>query len=89
MNPVRKGIMYEQVIEALVRNKARKATKFLSEREVIRATRTCYQGRLPRKTSNLEVILTHGRPNYEERQFIRKCKGSLPKTIQFKLPKSS
>lgn len=64
----------EQVVEALLYNKARCATKFVSEKEVIRAVRPCYRGKLPRKTSNLEIVLTHGRPNYKERQFIRRCK---------------
>ncbi len=85
--------MYQQVVQALLSNKARRATKYVSEKEIIRAVRPCYKGRLPRKGSNLEVVLTHGRPNYEERQFIRKCKKAgepFPvRKIQLKLPKSS
>src|SRR5258708_38668008 len=44
----------EQVVESLLYNNARRATKFLSEKEVIRAVRPCYRGKLPRKGSNLK-----------------------------------
>lgn len=37
------------------------------------ATRICFGGKLPRKGSKIEVVLTHGRPNYAQRQFIRRC----------------
>ena len=81
---------FEKVIQALVKARARKATLYLSPKEVIRATRPCYGGKLPRKGSNLEIVLTHGRPNYEERQFISKCKKAgeqFPvKQVQLRFP---
>lgn len=83
--------MYQQVINAVIVNNARRATKFVSEKEVIRAVRPCYKGKLPRRTANLEIVLTHGRPNYEERQFIRRCKKvgePFPvRKIQLRFPK--
>lgn len=66
--------MYDQVIKALVASKAHKATKFISEREVIRAVRTKYRYNNRFDNSKLEITLTHGRPNYLEREFIKACK---------------
>ena len=67
--------MYDQLLSALVSSGARRATKYLSEREVVKMTRRVYKLRKGRPLkSPLEVVLTRGRPNYAEREFIRKCK---------------
>ena len=68
----------------------KKATQYLSETCVIRATRPHKFDR--RSRSNTEVV-TVGKPNYRERQFIKACKKAgepLPvKKIQIKLPKGT
>jgi hypothetical protein len=78
------------VISALLGSSARSATKYVSDKLTIRASRKLYKGKLPRKGSNEEIILTIGRPNYEARQFIKMCKKageSFPvKKIQLKYP---
>lgn len=53
----------------------KRATKFVSEREVVRATRIHCKalGQKPRKGSNVEIRLTVGKPNYAERVFIKNC----------------
>jgi hypothetical protein len=85
--------MFDPLVRTLLNMKAVLAVKYLSEKEIVRARRTCYQGRLPRKGSNLEFTVTHGKPNYEERQFIKKLKKAgepFPvKKIQLKFPKGS
>ena len=54
-----------QVIEAILEVGAKKATKYLDDKTVVKATR---QGK------NNSLILTWGRPNYLERKFIKLCK---------------
>lgn len=61
------------VVSALVKSNARKATKFVSDRMVVRAARRVYRGRKFDRR-NIEVVLTVGRPNYAERKFIKVCK---------------
>ena len=59
-------------VEVLLRSESKKATKFLSDKLVIRATRKTYRGRIDRR-GNTEVFLTIGRPNFTEREFIKAC----------------
>lgn len=80
-----------KLVDVLLATGARKATKYLSDKETIKISRICYRGKLPRKGSNYEFRITIGRPNYEEREFIRKCKKAgepFPvKKVQLKFPK--
>lgn len=62
----------EQVITAVIRTGARRATKFVSPTEVIRATRRLYRGRVSSK-GQVELSVTIGRPNFAERKFIKAC----------------
>jgi len=64
--------MYDQLIETLVAAKAWKATKYISDKEIVRVSRTRYQFGFDR--GNLELTLTKGKPNYAEREFIKLCK---------------
>lgn len=79
-----------KVLEALTTNNAYKAAYYLSDKLVVRMSRKLYRGKLPSKISNEEVILVIGRPNYEQREFIKLCKKageSFPvKKIQLKFP---
>lgn len=80
-----------QVVNALRSNEARIATKYLSEKEVVRATIRRYRGRVSYK-GNLDIILKVGRPNFKERKFIKLCKKagvSFPvQKIQLSFPKT-
>lgn len=75
------------VIEMLLRAKASKATKYLSPNLVVRAVRKCYGNSFD--GSNIEIVLTIGKPNYIERQFVKDCKKTKEpfpvKKIQIKL----
>lgn len=81
--------VFFDVIEPLILGDAVKATKYLSPKQVFRATRTRYGGRFARSNQNIEVTLTFGRPNYVEREFIKFCqKAHEPfpvKKVQLKL----
>jgi hypothetical protein len=71
--------------------KVYKATKYLSETLTVKATRKRYNGKFLTRSKTIELIFTVGKPNYEEREFIKKCKNtgeSFPvKKIQLKLLK--
>ena len=59
----------KQVIAPLLAGN-RKATKYLSPRLVVKASRR----HKPRYGANVEIVLTIGRPNYTEREFIADAK---------------
>lgn len=79
-----------RVLEALIENKAHKATAYLSDKFVINMTCKLYNGKLLLNKNHDEIILTLGRPNYEQREFIKQCKKvgeSFPvKKIQLRFP---
>lgn len=62
-----------QVIDCLIANDARKATKFISPKLVITATRKIFGGEID-KRANIEVVIKIGKPNFAERDFIKQCK---------------
>lgn len=62
----------DQVVESLLSNHAHTATKFVAPNQVIRATRRLSGGKIDRR-ENVEIVLTIGRPNHEERDFIKTC----------------
>lgn len=59
-------------IEILLRTDSKRATKFLDEHLIVRATRKLYHGKLNRR-EDPEIVLSIGRPNYLERKFIKAC----------------
>ncbi len=79
------------VIEMLMRGGARRATKYLRPDAVISACRPCYNGKVQDgRDTRATIVVKLGRPNYEERQFIRMCQKAgerFPvKKIQLKFP---
>lgn len=66
--------VFGQLAEIILEGGARKATKYISEREVVKATRKMFGKRIDRRDSRTEILFTVGRPNYEEREFIKTCK---------------
>jgi hypothetical protein len=60
-------------IEILLRTDSKRATKFLNEHLVVRATRKLYHGKLNRR-DDPEIVLSIGRPNYREREIIKQIK---------------
>lgn len=78
-----------KVVETLIETKARVAVAYLSEKFVIRASRQVFKGRLMAGKSTT-ILVTMGKPNYEAREFIKKCKLAKEpfpvKKIQLKFP---
>ncbi len=89
-NDYRNGKIYSQVLDYVVIGEAIKATKYMTDKHVIRAVRKTFKGKIL-KNRNIEITLTIGRPNFLEREFIKKCKKAnepFPiKKIQLKLLK--
>jgi hypothetical protein len=77
-------------IQTVVTLGAHSATKFVSPKHVVKVTQRLAAGRLPRKGSNLDFVVTVGSPNYADRLFIKKClKAGEPfpvKKLQLKFP---
>ena len=59
-----------KVIGALIKTKGYKATKYVRDDHVIKATSRQYERPNAR---TLEFVVTMGRPNYAERKFIKKA----------------
>ena len=83
---------YRQVVEAILdNNDVLRATKYISPKEIVRATRRSWRihNRKTHKNKPIEIVLHIGRPNYLEREFIALCqkaKEPFPiKRIQLKL----
>lgn len=62
--------VFVQLAEATLGLGARKATKYLSRSEVVKATRIHKPDKRDRSTS---ILFTIGKPNYREREFIKSC----------------
>ena len=58
------------VVDILLRANAIKAVKFLSPKLIVRAVRKTFDKKIS-ADSNVEILLTIGRPNYVERAFIK------------------
>ena len=77
-----------QTVEALVTANAASATKFISPKLRVTATRRRYQGKIVK--GNIEVLLVIGKPNAVNEKFIKQCKKAgepFPiKKMKFKFP---
>lgn len=66
-------IAFSCVISALLRSGAKRATKYIDAKTIVKATHQ--SSRPPRKNDwSQTLVVTFGRPNYAERQFIKDCK---------------
>lgn len=82
------GVDVAYVVQAIMNGGTVRATKYVSNKLIIRATRRLFQGKIA-KNGEIEMVLTIGKPNYLEREFIKVCKEAgepFPvKKIQLKL----
>ena len=65
-----------KVVNALVEDRnVWRATCFLDNRRVVKATRKRFHGKpYPVNARGESFILSFGRPNYREREFLKQCK---------------
>jgi len=79
----------KKIIEALLKSQASVATKFISDKLIFRASRITHKGKFAK--NRVEILLIIGKPNFAEREFIKKLKKAgepFPvKKIQLKFPK--
>lgn len=64
--------MYDKIIGELLRNGAKRATHFITNKEIIRVVRTSYSFNGKFGGGNIELTITRGKPNYAEREFVKK-----------------
>ena len=76
---------FSSVADAIIASGAYRATKFLSPRLTVKATR---RHRVNRRDRRVELLFTYGQPNHEERSFVSRCRRAgepLPvKKVQLK-----
>lgn len=73
----RQATHVRNVVLSLLGNDVRRATKYVSPTMVIRASRRLdfkKKDRMPDKRENISIVITIGKPNYLERDFIKDCK---------------
>jgi hypothetical protein len=83
--------VFGQLAEAILKNNARKATKFISNRLVVKASRRLVGGKIDKRDRLVQIHFTLGPANYQERQFIKNAKQAgepLPvRKVLLKFPK--
>ena len=60
-----------QVVNALLKTGARKATKYVSKNLTVKASR---RHKASREVKRVEVLVTFGEPNFAEREFLKACR---------------
>lgn len=77
--------LISELVECVVEGGARKATKILSPKLVVKAT---YQGKRGKNDRTRTVVVTLGAPNYAERAIIKALgKARFPRPIQVRWDK--
>jgi len=61
---------FGQLAEAILEAGAKRATKYVSKTEVVKATR---RGKRRKHDRRVEILFTAGAPNYAERAFIKRA----------------
>jgi hypothetical protein len=70
---VRIRAIQEVTYEILIKG-AYKATKFLSPKMTVKATRKRYDKKIWHDEKQMQIMLTIGPPNYEEREMLKRAK---------------
>lgn len=73
------------VCDALIGSGMKSAVKIVNDKTIVRAT---WRNKPDSRSKREEIVITFGAPNYDERDFIKKCKKAgepMPvKKIQFR-----
>jgi hypothetical protein len=78
-----------EVVNLILTEGAYKATKYLNSKLTVKATRKKYKGKVS-KSENADIVVTIGKPNYEEREYLKRIgysKVEFTPFIRIKLPK--
>ena len=68
------AIVVKDVVQTLLSNKARRATKYIDSKLVVSAARVLFNGKIDRRDTRTTIVLKIGAPNYQEREFIKMCR---------------
>ena len=83
-----RSAVFSELAECILVGGAYKATKFMSEKLTIKATRKRFGGKIQKRDRIIEIMFTVGVPNYEERQsIIRARKAGETLDLKVKMPK--
>lgn len=81
--------VFQGLAQQILKGGAIKATAYINPRLTMKATR---RGKARKGVRTVEMVFTVGAPNYEEREFIKKCRKAhepFPiKKMQVKWPKA-
>lgn len=72
---------FSELAEEILCGGAYRVTKYLSEKRTIKATRKLYKGGWKRREA-VDIVFTLGKPNYEEREAIKREKKAGRGTIE-------
>jgi len=64
---------FSELAKEILVGGAYKATKYLSDKLTVKATRKRYKGKIL-KSHAIDIVFTVGKPNYEERENIKRAK---------------
>lgn len=64
--------IFGELAECILEGGAYKATKYLDEKLTVKATKKRYKKGVVHRA--IDIVFTIGKPNYEERDFIKKAK---------------
>lgn len=84
----KRSIACAEVVDRILVDGAYKSTKFVYEEDLtVKATRKRYNSKIL-KGRSIDIVLTIGKPNYEERQALKKAKqDNITLTFRTKFPK--
>lgn len=63
-----------EVCDPILKGEAYKVTKIIDDHLTMKATRKRFSGKIRKNDKLCEIVLTTGRPNYQEREYIKKHK---------------
>jgi len=66
--------VFSELAECILVGGAYKATKYLSDKLTIKATRKRFKDKIDKRMKAVEIIFTVGPPNYADRKAIKKAK---------------
>lgn len=76
----------KEVVKEIIMEDAYKVTAYLHDKLTVKATRKLYKGGW-KKRETMDIVLTIGKPNYEEREKIKRAKklnqGPIEMTIKY------
>lgn len=68
------SVFFGELAKPILEDTAYKVTKIVTNNLTIKATRKRFKGRIDKRGRIIEILFTLGRPNYQEREYIKKCK---------------